>query len=286
MIEELLLRPLSYGFMQNALVAVVLIGIVSGVIGCYVVIRGMSFFGDALAHSVLPGVAVAYIVTGGASGGALFLGGLVAGLFSALGIGWLTRGERLKEDTAIGIVFVAMFALGIAIISSDSRAYGRDLVHILFGNVLGIAPGDLWLMAGSGVFVLLVVLLLFKELQIISFDLNLARSLRLPSETLRLVLLALIAVTIIASLQVVGVALMLAMLIVPSATAQLLSSRLHHMMLISAALSVVCGVVGLLVSYHLDIAAGPSIVLTMTALFALVFTGVRVNFWHRARRAA
>jgi manganese/iron transport system permease protein len=284
-VGEWLFQPFSYVFMQRALLAVVLIGAVSGVIGCYVVIRGMSFYGDAMSHSILPGVAVSYIVTGGATGGALFVGGLIAGLLSALGIGWLTRGERLKEDTAIGIVFVAMYALGIAIISSDQRAYGRDLVHILFGNVLGIQASDLWIMAGCAVFVLAVVLMLYKELQIISFDPNLALTMKLPAEGFRMVLLALIAVTIIASLQVVGAALMLAMLIVPSAGAQLLAKRLHHMMWISASLGAVCGVLGLLLSYHLDIAAGPAIVLTTTAAFALIFIWVRGRYLLRRTRA-
>lgn len=277
-LNDVLLQPFTYAFMQRALIAVVLVGITSGVIGCYVVIRGMSFYADAMSHSILPGVAIAYIISGGATGGALFVGGLVAGLASALGIGWLTRGERLKEDTAIGIVFVAMYALGIAIISSDQRAYGRDLVHILFGNVLGIQPSDLWLMAGCTVFVLLVVLLLFKELQIISFDPTLALTMKLPAEAFRLGLLGLIAVTIIASLQVVGAALMLAMLIVPSAAAQMLAKRLHHMMMIAAVLGGVCGALGLLLSYHLDIAAGPSIVLTTTTAFAVIFIAVRVRF--------
>lgn len=263
--------------MRAALAAVVMVGIISGVVGCYVVIRGMSFFGDALSHSILPGVALSYIATGGATGANLFFGGLVAGMVSALGIGWLTRGERLKEDTAIGIVFVAMYALGIAIISHDARAYGRDLVHILFGNVLGIQGEDLLIMGVCGAVILGGTALLYKELQIISFDLNLARSLKLPAETLRLVLLAFIAVTIIASLRVVGIALMLAMLIVPAASAQILAKRLHHMMMISAALGAVGGVIGLLLSYHLDIAAGPSIVLTMTAIFAVIFASSRVH---------
>ena len=277
-------EPLQYEFMQRALIAVVMVGVISGVVGCYVVIRGMSFFGDALSHSILPGVAVSYIATGGAAGSNLFFGGLIAGLISALGIGWLTRGERLKEDTAIGIVFVAMYALGIAIISHDARAYGRDLVHILFGNVLGIQNEDLLIMAVCGAIVLGGVLLLFKELQIISFDLNLALSLKLPAEVLRLLLLAFIAVTIIASLRVVGIALMLAMLIVPAASAQILTRRLHHMMLVSAALGALGGVVGLLLSYHLDIATGPSIVLTMTAAFALIFATSRILM--RVRTAA
>jgi len=276
---EFFIQPMTYTFMRHAMIAAVLVGITSGVIGSFVVVRGMSFFGDALAHSILPGVAVAYIVTGGAASGALFLGGLIAGIGSALGIGWLTRGDRLKEDTAIGIVFVAMFALGIAIISSDSRAYGRDLVHILFGNILGIASVDIQIMLACSVVVVGLILVLYKELLLISFDQSLARSLRLPSEALRLLLLVLIAVTIVASLRIVGIALMLAMLITPAATARLLANRMHYMMLISATLGALGGVVGIYLSYHLGIATGPAIVLTITAAFALVFAATQLRHY-------
>lgn len=274
---EIFIQPMTYTFMRNALLAAVLVGVTSGVIGCFVVVRGMSFFGDALAHSILPGVAIAYIITGTAASGTLFVGGLIAGIGSALGIGWLTREDRLKEDTAIGIVFVAMFALGIAIISSDSRAYGRDLVHILFGNILGISSADIQIMIACSVVVVGLILILYKELLLISFDQSLARSLRLPSETLRLLLLVLIAVTIVASLRIVGIALMLAMLITPAATARLLADRMHIMMLISALLGAMGGVVGIYLSFHLGIATGPAIVLTITAVFALTFTGAQVR---------
>lgn len=274
---EIFIQPMTYTFMRNALLAAVLVGVTSGVIGCFVVVRGMSFFGDALAHSILPGVTIAYIITGTAASGTLFVGGLIAGIGSALGIGWLTREDRLKEDTAIGIVFVAMFALGIAIISSDSRAYGRDLVHILFGNILGISSADIQIMIACSVVVVGLILILYKELVLISFDQSLARSLRLPSETLRLLLLVLIAVTIVASLRIVGIALMLAMLITPAATARLLADRMHIMMLISALLGAMGGVVGIYLSFHLGIATGPAIVLTITAAFALTFTGAQVR---------
>jgi manganese/iron transport system permease protein len=276
MLPELLLDPMAYAFMQRALVAAVLVGLISGVIGCFVVVRGMSFLGDALSHTILPGVAAAYIFTGG-GGIALFAGGLIAGVGSALGIGWLTRDGRLKEDTAIGIVFVAMFALGIAIISSDERAYGRDLVHILFGNILGIRLTDLHIMLICGTFVIGVIALLYKELLLVSFDQGLARTLKLPSEGLRILLLVLIAVTIVASLQVVGIALMLAMLVIPAATAQLITRRMHHMMLVSALLAILSGVVGLYLSYYLGIATGPTIVLTITALFLLTFTATHIR---------
>ena len=140
---QLLVQPLTYEFMQRALIASLLIGGISGVVGCFIVVRGMSFFGDALSHSILPGVAIAYIF-----GADLFLGGLIAGVSTALGIGWLTGRGRLREDTAIGVVFVGMFALGIVIISSAS-SYSVDLTHILFGNVLGVRPTDLLVMAWS-----------------------------------------------------------------------------------------------------------------------------------------
>jgi manganese/iron transport system permease protein len=281
-LHELLIDPMTYSFMQRALIAAVMVGIISGVIGSFVVVRSMSFFGDALAHTILPGVAAAYILTGSGAPLPLFLGGLTAGVGAALGIGWLTRDGRLKEDSAIGIVFVAMFALGIAIISSDPRAYGRDLVHILFGNILGIRDMDIYIMLACGLVVVGVIILLYKELLLVSFDQGLARTLKLPSEALRLLLLVLIAVTIVASLQIVGIALMLAMLVTPAATAQLVTRRMHHMMMAASSLGVLSGVVGVYVSYHLAIATGPAIVLTITAIFALTFAITQI----RARLAA
>lgn len=267
---ELLVTPMTYQFMQRALIAALMVGAISGIVGTYVVIRGMSFFGDALAHSILPGVAVAYIAQGGAGPG-LFIGGLIAGIGTALGIGWLTRGEKVREDTAISIVFAAMFALGIAIISSDSRAYGSDLLDILFGHILGIRESDLWIMAICGLIVLGVIFALYKELMIVSFDQSLARALKLPSETLRLLLLVLVAITIIASLQIVGIALMLAMLTIPAATAQLFTHRLHHMMLAAAIIGMIGSVIGLYLSYYANLPTGPSIVLTLTTGFIAAY---------------
>lgn len=281
-LPDILLEPMQFAFMQRALIAAMLVGAISGVIGSFVVVRGMSFFGDALAHSILPGVAVAYIITGSAAGPVLFVGGLIAGVGSALGIGLLTRDRRLKEDTAIGIVFVAMFALGIAIISSDPRAYGRDLAHILFGNILGITREDIIIMLLCGAFVVGTVVFFYKELLVVSFDSGLARTLRLPSEALRLLLLVLIAVTIVASLRIVGVALMLAMLITPAATAQLLTKRLHHMMFVASGLGIISGIIGIYISYYQSIATGPAIVLTITVIFLIVFTisQIRERFSH------
>lgn len=269
---EFLLEPLSYAFIQRGLIALILVGGVSAVIGCFVVVRGMAFFGDALAHTILPGVALSYTASGGNVGSNLFIGGLGAGILSALVIALLTRNERLKEDTAVGLVFVAMFALGIAIISTQG-SYSVDLTHILFGSINGISANDLLIMAGMGAIVLLVIGLLYKEFIIISFDLSLAHALKLPVETLRITLLILIAITIVASLQAVGIALMLALLITPAATARLLVKRLHYMIGIATIIGIGSGIAGFYLSYYLDIPSGASIVLMMSALFAIIFTG-------------
>ena len=265
-----LAEPLQYNFIQRGMLALILVGGINAVVGCFVVVRGMAFWGDALAHSILPGVALSYTASGGSIGSSLFLGGLGAGIFSALVIAWLTRNQELKEDSAIAIVFVTMFALGIAIISTQS-SYSIDLTHILFGSINGISHDDLLIMAAMSAIVLVIIGLFYKEFLIISFDLSLAQSLKLPAEALRLLLLILVAVTIVVSLQAVGIALMLALLITPVATARLLVKRLHHMLVISSLLGIVSGIVGFYASYYLDVPSGACIVLMLSALFGLVF---------------
>jgi manganese/iron transport system permease protein len=191
-------------------------------------------------------------------------------VFSALGIGYLTRNEKMREDTAIGVVFVAMFALGIAMISRIDN-YAGDLSHILFGQILGVSSADLRLIFVFGAGVLIVVALFFKEFMIISFDPILARTLRLPTEGFRLLLLVLIAITIVVSLQTVGIALMVALLVTPAATANLLVHRLMPMMFVSALIGASSSILGFYLSYHQDIATGPAIVLTATVIFLGVF---------------
>lgn len=265
-----LAEPLQYNFIQRGMLALILVGGINAVVGCFVVVRGMAFWGDALAHSILPGVALSYTASGGSIGSSLFLGGLGAGIFSALVIAWLTRNQELKEDSAIAIVFVTMFALGIAIISTQS-SYSIDLTHILFGSINGISHNDLLIMAAMSAIVLVIIGLFYKEFLIISFDVSLAQSLKLPAEALRLLLLILVAVTIVVSLQAVGIALMLALLITPVATARLLVKRLHHMLVISSLLGIASGIVGFYASYYLDVPSGACIVLMLSALFGLVF---------------
>jgi len=263
-------EPLAYAFIQRGMLALILVGGISAVVGCFVVVRGMSFFGDALAHSILPGVAISYTISGGYVATNLFFGGLGAGIVSALVIAWLTRTVEVKEDSAIAIVYVTFFALGIAIVSTQD-SYAVDLSHILFGSINGISQNDLRIVAAMGAVVLLIIALLYKEFQIINFDLSLAHSLRLPVDALRTLLLILVAVTIVASLQAVGIALMLALLTTPAVTARLLVKRLHHMIIIASLLGIISGVVGFYASYYLDIPSGACIVLTTSLIFGLVF---------------
>jgi manganese/iron transport system permease protein len=205
---------------------------------------------------------------------------LTAGILSALGIGLLTRRRRLQEDTAIGIVFAGTLALGIALISS-SRSFATDLQHILIGNILAVSDSDLALIALIGAAVLLLIGLLYKELLIMSFDQILAQTLRLPGESLRILLLVLLAVTVVIGVQSVGVAMIAATLVTPAATARFFVKRLHHMMALSAVLAALCGVIGMYLAWHLQIAASAAIVLTMTAVFALafLFAPERGYFW-------
>lgn len=260
-----LLDPLAYSFIVRALFAAVMVGIVCAVLGTYVVLRGMAFLGDALAHTILPGVVVAFLL-----GWPLAVGALIMGVITALGIGALSGQGAVKEDTAIGIIFAASFALGVAMLSSMGN-YSVDLAHFLFGNLLGVSRTDLWLILGLGTLVLVVVGLFYKEFLVMSFDPTLAQTLRLPTRFLRYLLLILISVTVVVALQVVGIALILAVLVTPAAAASLLTRRLPAMMAVSAVIGAISGVAGLYASYYLNIASGPAVVLVATAIFALVF---------------
>lgn len=262
---QLLLDPLTYGFMQRGMVASVMVGILCAVVGCYVVLRGMAYLGDAMSHAILPGVAIAYILKGD-----ILIGALVAAILVALGIGFFTKRGAIKEDTAIGILFAASLSLGIAVISTI-KTYALDLTHILFGNVLGVSNSDLIVIAGLGAVVLGTIVLLYKELLVISFDPVLAATMRLPTELLKNVLLILIALVVVVSLQTVGVGLVAAMLVTPAATAYMLTRRLPAMMLVSGILGALASIFGLYFSYYLNIASGAAVVLTATIFFFIVY---------------
>ncbi|MBI4786816.1 MAG: metal ABC transporter permease [Chloroflexi bacterium] len=279
-VVEFLLSPLTYEFMQRGLVAALMVGVLCAIVGCYVVLRSMAFIGDAMAHAILPGVALAYLFKGD-----LLVGGLVAALIVAMGIGYLTRQGTLKEDTVIGILFAASLSLGIVLISTI-KSYARDLTHILFGNLLGVSVNDLILTAGLGVIVLATIFALYKELLVLSFDPVLAATLRLPAETLRHVMLVLIALTVVVSMQTVGVGLVAAMLVTPGATAYLLTRRLPTMMLIAGLIGAVSSVAGLYLSYYASVSSGAAIVLTATVIFlvAFLFAPRRGVLWTTLRR--
>ena len=271
-----LVEPLKYEFMLRGMIAAILVGIVCAIVGTYVVLRGMAFFGDALAHTILPGIAIGYLITGGARD-TLFWWALGTAIIAALGIGAISKQAEIKEDTAIGIIFAGMFALGIALISTV-RSYAVDLSHFLFGDVLGVSTQSLWLIIIFGAIVLLTIAAFYKEFLTLSFDPILAATLRLPVNLLNNLLLGLIAVTVAVSLQTVGVALMVAMLVTPAATAYLLTQRLPVMMALAAFFAGMAGVIGLYLSYYLSIASGAAIVLTATVFFILAF------LWKRMKR--
>jgi ABC-type Mn2+/Zn2+ transport system permease subunit len=278
--SNLIIEPLMYEFIQRGLIAAVIVGITCGVIGCYVVLKSLAFMGDALAHAILPGVAIAYLLSVN-----LLLGALVAAFLVALGIGYISRRGDLREDTAIGILFAGSLALGVALIS-NIKTYAVDLNHILFGNVLGVSTGDLILVAVLSGVVLLTIFILYRPFLLISFDAILARTLYLPVEGLRYLLLILLALTIVVSLQTVGIGLVTALLVTPAATAYLLTRRLPAMMAVAASVGALSGVLGIYASYYWEISSGASIVLVSTFFFFIVFLFAPQKgiLWQRKRR--
>jgi manganese/iron transport system permease protein len=274
-----LLVPLEYEFFVRALVASALVGVACAVVGAFVVLKGMSFVGDAVSHSAFPGVVLAYLL-----GLPIILGGAVAAIGTALGIGALTRRSGLRADAVIGVLFAGMFALGVALFSSIPNYVG-DLFHFLFGDVLGISFADLISLTVLASLLLLIVWALWKELLFATFDPLGAGAAGLPVRRLDDLLLILIAVTIVVSLQAVGIVLVVAMITTPAATAQLLVKRFGQMIALAALIGVTSSIVGLYVSYALDIASGASIVLTETFAFlvALLITSIRKRV--RANRA-
>jgi ABC-type Mn2+/Zn2+ transport system permease subunit len=257
-----------------------MVGVLCSVIGCYIVLRSMAFLGDAMAHAVLPGVAVAYLL-----GRNLTLGALAAALVVALGVGLFSRRGTIKEDTAIGVLFAAALSLGVVLISSI-RTYAVDLSHILFGNVLGVSSLDLWLTAGLGVVILVSILVFYRPFLVISFDPVLATTLRMRVGFFNNLLLVLLALTIVISMQTVGVALVAAMLVTPAATAFLLVRRLPTMMVLSGLIGGFSSLAGFFASYHLNVASGAAIVLTTTLIFllAFLFAPQRGLVWDLSRR--
>jgi manganese/iron transport system permease protein len=240
-----LAEPLQHGFMRQALLASILVGLTCSSLGVYVVLRRMAFLGDAIAHTTLPGLVIAYLNRWN-----LLSGAIISAIITALGIGWLSRNGRLREDTAIGVVFSGMFALGI-VMASRAQSY-RDFSHMLFGNVLGVTQSDL-----IG----------------ITIDPHHAQTIGLSAQRIRFLLLVMLALAIVAGIQSVGVVMTTALMVTPAAAASLITRQLRGMFIWSGTLSVLGNCIGLYASYYLSISSGGAIVLSCTSLFAVIFIG-------------
>ncbi len=258
-------EPWSFEFMRRGLIAVALVSVVAAVMGSFVILKGMAFIGDALPHASFGGVAVAF-----ALGGNLYLGGAIAAVLTALLIGFVSRRGLIRHDTAIGILFVGAFALGIAIVSRQTN-YQVDLFSYIFGNVLAVGWDDVWLILAVGAVELALVAAFYKELLFTAYDPSMAAAAGLPVGPIQYGLLTLLGLSTVIGLQTVGIVLVVALLITPAATAQLLVRRLPAMMAAGSLIGVLSSVVGLYIAYYADVSASAAIVLTATGLFLLAF---------------
>lgn len=255
---------MQYGFLQKALITSIMVGIICGVIGCFIILRGMSLMGDAISHAVLPGVAISYML-----GINFFFGAVFTGILTAVAIGFVSQNSRIKHDTSIGITFTAAFALGIIIITMLKSS--TDLYHILFGNVLAVRSADMWITLVIGIIVLAAVYLFYKELLVTSFDETMGAAYGLPVRLIHYFLMTLLTMVTVASLQTVGIILVVAMLITPAASAYLLTERLWIMIFLASGIGIISSIVGLYFSFTYNLASGATIVLAATAIFILVF---------------
>ncbi len=261
---EALIEPLKYSFMQRSLIVAVLVGLLCAVVGSYLMVQRLALLGDAISHSVLPGLAIAFIL-----GMNIFVGAFIAGVLSTMVITWIRTRSPIKEDAAMGIVFSAFFALGVTLITIVQKDNKIDLNHFLFGNILGVTVSDMRDIAVIAAFVLIVVFLLYKELLFYTFDPLGAQAAGLPVNRLNFGLMVIIALTIVASLKAVGVILVLSLLITPGATAYLLVKRLHEVMILGAIIGVISSISGMYLSYFYNLPSGPAIVLVVSGLFVL-----------------
>ena len=275
---DLILDPMAYGFMQRGLVAAILVGVVCAVMGAFVVLRGLAFIGDAVSHAAFPGLVIAYLL-----GFPLYLGGAIAAVGTALAIGAVARRGALRFDTAVGVLFAGMFALGILLFSTI-QGYVADLFSYLLGNVLGITFVDIIQIAALGTIVLAIVAVLRKELLYASFDPSGAAASGLPVVMLDYLLLGLIGVTIVVSIQAVGIIMVVAMLVTPAATGQLLADKFWDLVRIAIGVAVVAAVSGLYLSFYFKVASGATIVLVETLLFALALLFSPKSGWLSRRR--
>jgi ABC-type Mn2+/Zn2+ transport system permease subunit len=275
---DFLTEPFNAEFVRTGALAAAVVGVLCGVIGCYVVLRGMALVADSLAHGVLPGIAVAFTITAGAAGSdpnqlALTVGALVSGLITAAATSLILRRSRLREETGAAVVFVFMLALGVVLISRN-EGYSVDLTSFLFGDVLGVDGGEAALAAAASVAVLALVAVLYRPFLLVSFDRQRAAAIGLPVARLELVMLVLVTLAVVIGFRIVGALLVLGMLMAPPAAAALVTRTMPAMMAVSAGIAAASAPVGLLLSWHLDIAAGASIVLVAVSVF-LVLLAIR-----------
>lgn len=255
---------MHYGFLQKAFVTSIVVGIICGVIGSFIVLRGMALMGDAISHAVLPGVAISYML-----GINYFYGAVATGVLTALGIGTISQNSRIKSDSSIGLVFSAMFALGIILITKAQSAQNLD--KILFGSVLSVRSSDMWLTIIVGIIVIVSVVLFYKELLVSSFDETMAAAYGLRVKLIHYGIMLLLTLVTVASIQTVGVILVVSMLITPASTAYMLTNRLSIMITLSATFGAVSSIFGLYLSDKTDLPSGPVIALTATGIFIFVF---------------
>jgi iron/zinc/copper transport system permease protein len=264
MIQNFINGLYEFHFLQNALVTAVVIGVVSGAVGCFIILRGMSLMGDAISHAVLPGVAISYIL-----GINFFVGAIIFGLLSSIIITFIKNNSIIKGDTAIGITFSSFLALGVILIGIANSS--TDLFHILFGNILAVQDIDKWLTIGVSIAVLVVIVLFFKELLITSFDPLMAKAIGMKVNFYHYLLMVLLTLVSVTAMQSVGTILIVAMLITPAATAYLYTNSLRKMIILSSSLGAVSSVLGLFIGYSFNIAVGSSIVITSAIIFAISF---------------
>jgi iron/zinc/copper transport system permease protein len=264
MIQNFINGLYEFHFLQNALVTAVVIGVVSGAVGCFIILRGMSLMGDAISHAVLPGVAISYIL-----GINFFVGAIIFGLLSSIIITFIKNNSIIKGDTAIGITFSSFLALGVILIGIANSS--TDLFHILFGNILAVQDIDKWLTIGVSIAVLVVIVLFFKELLITSFDPLMARAIGMKVNFYHYLLMVLLTLVSVTAMQSVGTILIVAMLITPAATAYLYTNSLKKMIILSSTIGGISSILGLFIGYSFNIAVGSSIVITSAIIFAISF---------------
>ena len=261
---RLLVEPLTFPFMQRALLATLIVAVACAVVGAFVVSKGLAFMGDALAHASFAGIALALLLRR-----SIYLGAAAAAVVMSLAITLVSRRGRVSADTASGVLFAGAFSLGIVLIS-PARNYTVDLFAYVFGNVLGIGNEDVVVIAGTGLVVILTVVLLYRELVFVAFDPVMAEAEGIPVGLLQSLLLGLIGLTVMAAVKALGIVLVVAMLVTPAATASMLTHRFHGIMLLGAALAAIASVVGLYVAFYANVASGASTVLVSTLLFLAV----------------